>query len=186
MFTRIFVILIILTITVVYSFYQKRSIEFSLSDSTTTSLLTKLPSESFVDLNNQDYNILNSNVDSSLVVVHFWGTWCAPCESELPDLITFIKSFNNSTQIKFFLIAVNDDPVKVKKRLQAFKGVDITWLLDSNNVFKDKYGSTRVPETYVFSSEGFFLKKFLGPQEWTRDHYGELFQEFLSTSLKKL
>ena len=50
-------------------------------------------------------------------MVHFWATWCAPCEAELPEFIDLAKKFE---KITFFLIAVNDEEKKIHKFFKRF------------------------------------------------------------------
>lgn len=156
---------------------------------TSESILSKLPESNFQTLEGESFNPYDLYNDSpSLVVVHFWGTWCAPCEAELPELLYFIKRFEQNTNVKFLLVAVNDDKVKIKKHLKtlAIPKSSIIWLLDNNNVHRDLYGTTRVPETYVFSSSKLMLKKYLGPQEWNKAMFFQVFDEFIKISSSKL
>jgi thiol-disulfide isomerase/thioredoxin len=124
-----------------------------------------------------------------LLVVHFWGTWCAPCEAELPDLLTFIKRFEGRSGVKFLLVATNDEVIKVKKHLKGLSNAEaasIHWLLDQKNIHRDAFGTTRVPETYVFSSDKTLLRKFMGPQEWNNPLFFQTFSELLQISMRKL
>jgi len=47
-----------------------------------------------------------------LVVVNFWGTWCAPCEREMPYLQKAADSFGDD--IAVVGLAVNDDESSVR------------------------------------------------------------------------
>lgn len=187
MLNRLIVIFLIICASVGYSLYQKRSFEAQISTSS-ESILTKLPDGIFETLDGNPFSTYDLFKDSpSLVVVHFWGTWCAPCEAELPELLTFIKRFEQS-QVKFLLVAVNDDKVKVQKHLKtlAIPKSSIVWLLDNKNIHRDLYGTTRVPETYVFSSNKLMLKKYLGPQEWNKSMFFQAFDEFVKISTSRL
>jgi len=184
---RLLFIFLVVIITVSYSIYQKNLLHTNLNDNSSEAILTKLPLSKFKDLKNNDFDLkrhLASN--TKIVFIHFWGTWCGPCDAELPDLVSFAKKFENNDEIQFILIAVNDDPLKVKKRIQNIKNTNLTWLLDNDNIYKKSFGSVRVPESYIFNSNDQFLKKFVGPQDWTRDHYFQLFQEFLQLNINKL
>jgi cytochrome c biogenesis protein CcmG, thiol:disulfide interchange protein DsbE len=124
-----------------------------------------------------------------LLVVHFWGTWCAPCEAELPDLLNFIKRYEGQPRVRFVLVAVNDDIIKIQKHLKSMpvpRQAPILWLLDNNNVFREAFGTTRVPETYVFSSDKKTLRKFVGPQEWNKPMFFQLFADLLQISSRQL
>lgn len=192
MFYRILIILVILTLTVVYSTYQKKSLESQLvTDSRrSTSILKKLPAAEFTTLEGEPFSLhgFYEKERISLLVVHFWGTWCAPCEAELPDLLSFMRRFEDKPEVKFLLVAVNDDLIKVKKHIKnlALPKASITWVLDSKNDHREKFGTTRVPETYVFSSDKMTLRKYVGPQEWNKGLFFRSFDEFLQISTSKL
>lgn len=188
MLNRIIVILAIIAATVGYTVYQKRSLETQLTGKT-EAILARLPQGMFETLDGQPfdpYSIYNDRTD--LLVVHYWGTWCGPCEAELPELLTFIKRFEGQSGVKFLLVAVNDEKVKIEKHLKtlAIPKSAITWVMDNRNVHRDIYGTTRVPETYVFSSDKTTLKKYVGPQEWNKTMFFQTFDEFIQISTRKL
>jgi len=189
MLNRILIILIIIAATVAYSIYQKKSLETQLV-STPTAVLAKLPQGIFQTLDGGPFDVheFYEKEQVGLLVVHYWGTWCGPCEAELPELLAFIKRFEGRPEVKFLLVAVNDEVVKVKKHLKSLgiPKASITWLLDNANIHRDTYGTTRVPETYVFSSDKTNLRKYVGPQEWNKTMFFQTFDEFLQISSRKL
>ncbi len=187
MFIRIAAILSLIALTTVYIFWQKKDLESQLvSPSQSTAVLAKLPSAKFETLEGGEFDLGSLKYD--LLVVHYWGTWCAPCEAELPELLKLIEAFKKPG-IKFLLVAVNDEVIKVKKHLKEKQIPDdlpIIWLLDNKNIHKDIFGTTRVPETYVFSSDKTTLRKFVGPQDWNKPAFFQTFDEFLQISTRKL
>lgn len=192
MFIRSVIILSIMALTAVYAFYQKKSLSDQLLPSTQSeSVLRKLPETSFETLVGKPFVLDDLYKDGSLklLVVHYWGTWCAPCEAELPELLSFIKRFSDKPGVRFLLVAVNDEVIKIQKHLKTVgipKDAPITWLLDNKNVHRDIFGTTRVPETYVFSSDKMTLRKYVGPQEWNKTMFFQTFDEFLQISATKL
>jgi thiol-disulfide isomerase/thioredoxin len=188
MINRILVILGLVAATIVYSVYQTKSLNSQLVQETgkDNSVLAKMPVVSFTTLDGKPFHMEQET--ASLFIVHYWGTWCAPCEAELPDLLSFLKRFEGQQEVKFYLVAVNDEVVKVNKHIAslALPKANITWLIDNNNVYRDLFGTTRVPETWVFSSDKTTLRKYLGPQEWTKTVFFQTFDEFLQISTRKL
>ena len=188
MLNRIIVILLVIAAAVGYSVYQKKTLEGQLEHKE-GAILAKLPQATFETLDGQPFDVQKVFEDrTSLLVVHYWGTWCGPCEAELPDLLSLIKRFEGQPEVKFLLVAVNDDKVKVEKHLKtiALPKASITWLLDNKNVHRDVFGTTRVPETYVFSSDMTTLRKYVGPQEWNKTMFFQTFDEFIQISTRKL
>lgn len=187
MLNRIIVILLIIAASIGYSVYQKQSLESQLSTKP-EAILSKLPQGVFETLDGEAFDphhLYNDRV--GLLVVHYWGTWCGPCEAELPDLLALIKRFEGRPEVKFLLVAVNDEVIKIKKHLKTLVAPkNVTWLLDNKNIHRDVYGTTRVPETYVFSSDKVTLRKYMGPQEWNKTMFFQTFDEFIQISASKL
>ena len=188
MLNRIIIILLIIASAVGYSLYQNKNLESQLS-TVPEAILSRLPFGVFETVDGgafDPHKLYDEKI--SLLVVHFWGTWCAPCEAELPELMSFIKKYEGRSDIKFLLVAVNDDKQKLLKHLKTLTipNSTIHWLLDNKNIHRDIYGTTRVPETYVFSTDRTTLRKYMGPQEWGKSTFFQAFNDFIQTSEKKL
>lgn len=104
--------------------------------------------------------------------VHFWGTWCAPCEAEFPAFLEFAGKFVDQG-VNFMLIAVNDQRKDVVKFLKRFKDIpsNVSIVIDENGETLPNFGTVKVPETYLFATNGKNLNKFIGPQEWQLQSY---------------
>jgi len=188
MFNRISIIILIIASAIGYSIYQRKSLETQLSVAP-EAILSKLPTGVFEALDGSSFDPEQLYLDrTTLLVVHFWGTWCAPCEAELPELLSFIKRFEGRSDVKFLLVAVNDEKRKIEKHLKTLNipKSSILWLIDNKNIHRDLYGTTRVPETYVFSSDKTTLRKYLGPQEWNKTLFFQTFDEFIQISQSRL
>lgn len=189
MLNRIIIVLIIIAAALGYSLYSKKSFESQLAGRS-EEILRKLPQGVFETLDGKtfDPHQLYEEGNVGLLVVHYWGTWCAPCEAELPDLLAFIKRFEERPDVKFLLVAANDERRKVEKHLKSLPipKSSIFWLLDNKNIHRGQYGTTRVPETFVFSSDKTTLRKYVGPQEWNKPMFFQNFDEFIQISSRKM
>lgn len=192
MIYRILIIISFIAAAIGYSVYQKNSLKALLvSDEQSEAILRKLPTAEFETLEGRPFKVdeLFTQERVDLLMIHYWGTWCAPCEAELPDLLSLIKRYEGQPNVKFLLVATNDEVLKIRKHLNTLSipaKASIYWLLDNKNVHRDIFGTTRVPETYVFSSDKTTLRKFTGPQEWNKPMFFQTFDEFLQISTRKL
>lgn len=192
MIYRIIVILALVGLTVFYTLYESNSLESKLAgNEAETPILKVLPVTSFTTLQNEHVDLTKFYQDEKveLLFVHFWGTWCGPCEAELPELLHFIKNFQNRPGIKFLLVAVNDEAKLVEKKMRALpvpQMSNLYWMLDNSNSHRDSFGTTRVPETFVFSSDKTTLRKFLGPQDWNKPLFLQILDELHQSSIHRL
>lgn len=96
-----------------------------------------------------------------VVVLNFWASWCPPCRKEMPSMDRLNKLFPRSEVI---LLAVN-----VEKRLpDTFRraGFSFDILSDSNGQVQQRYGVTRLPETFIIDRKGIVSKRVIGGIVW--------------------
>ena len=158
----------IVAITLLVSVYKKKSIEELISVSGGP-IPEVLPSFRAKDLKGRDLS--SEAFSEDLLLVHFWGTWCAPCKVEIPHLIELIKKFD-ANEINLILLAVHDDALKIKKYLNRFGELPshITIIHDPSGDTMPLFGTAKVPETYVFRNKK-GIAKWIGPQDWSQRSY---------------
>lgn len=147
-------------------------------NSTDEFILKRFPSNSKINLISKDKNFNISELHNP-ILVHFWATWCGPCEAELPDFIKFSRSFGN---VNFLIVASKDDLTKVLKFIKKFGdvGPNVFFAFDeSGNLMKD-FGTLRLPETYFFDENLDIVKKFVGPQDWLNEYFYNNFKYLIS------
>lgn len=169
--SKLLIIGLIMGFTALYSVVERRKID-TLQVSANTPILKEIPSFTALDVYSGEELNKENIFDSSRrgLFVHFWGTWCAPCEAELPEFIEFAEKFEGQG-VGFVLLAVNDERDKVERFLaQRIKHLpeNVIVAIDADGESLPLFGTIKVPETYLFnSSDGRTLTKFIGPQDWT-------------------
>lgn len=180
-YTRLIIACTIITVSILYSVWENKRLKDSINIESET-ILKKIPQIDFERLNGEKVQLaaLAQKNQDKLIFVHFWGTWCAPCASEFPELVKMIDTLKDK-KIGFYLVAVNDQVAAVKKFVSSFDKYQnlFTVLIDNSNVHSQFYGTVRVPETYVFEQNGTIIKKFKGPQNWMNSYFVNFFDPYL-------
>lgn len=171
-FQKILLIVALLGLTFLYARYEKKVFYGSSADSSAP-VLKVLPE--FNVTNVESMAVIKSSdfvAGSTGAFVHIWGTWCAPCEKEMPEFLSYAAKVQDSG-VKFLLIAVNDEEAKIKKFLTRFPNIpkNVTFAIDKENRVMDQLGTLKVPETFLFNSTGKHINKFIGPQDWLAESY---------------
>ena len=171
-FTKLALIALAAMLTFAYALYEKNKY-YGVADTSSQELtLKKLPDFKTVDVANgnavQSYDYLKGTRG---LFVHIWGTWCAPCEKEMPEFLKYAQSVEGRG-VKFLLVAVNDEEMKIKKFMSRFTlPKNVLVVIDRENKVMDSFGTLKVPETFLFDSTGKHINKFIGPQEWQQESY---------------
>lgn len=90
-----------------------------------------------------------------VVLINFWGTWCPPCEKEMPHLVDVYHRYDNSAV--FVAIAVNDVPDAVKKFV-AEKRMEFPVGLDEGQI-AGRYLVSGFPTTVIVGADGIVKEK---------------------------
>ena len=98
-----------------------------------------------------------------VVVLNFWATWCAPCLDELPSLE---KLQQDMPQVKVIAVSIDDDAAAYQAFLKQYS-ISLLSVRDGSAATNLRFGSVRVPESYVIDRKGVIRRKFIGPQDWT-------------------
>ncbi len=114
-------------------------------------------------LHNGPQTVRLSQFRGKLVILNFWATWCAPCIDELPSLQELQKQ---RPDVQVLAVSIDDDPAAYAAFLKQYD-ISLLSVRDGSQGANLKYGSVRVPETFVLDRSGVVRRKFVGPQQWT-------------------
>jgi peroxiredoxin len=100
-----------------------------------------------------------------LLLLHFYGTWCAPCETEMPELVRVRQAFSES-QLAMVGIAVNETQGEraVREWIQRFK-VTYPQALDTPEIVRT-YWIQGVPVTYLIDAQGRIRYRWDGDRDF--------------------
>ncbi len=108
-----------------------------------------------------------STPSGKLLVVHFWATWCAPCEEELPGLLAWWKEAKADPRIELVAVSVDEQWKTVDGFLAARKATELPLALDPKKSASSAFGTEKFPETWFLSPKGEILLHQVGPLDWS-------------------
>jgi thiol-disulfide isomerase/thioredoxin len=122
-------------------------------------------------LDNQTIDMaLNNNIlvsqklNGKVVLVNFFATWCPPCIEEIPSFNKLYEKYGD----KFEIVAVLYEKDKAKEEIEAFvQKHNIKFPVTISEVenfeaAKLFWNVNKIPESFLFSKEGFLVEKFIG------------------------
>lgn len=116
-----------------------------------------------------------SDLRGKVVVAHFWGSWCPPCQREMPDLQKLHGIFKNGNDVAFVLLPVRE-PLETAKQWAAQKGISLpisfggevtvkseAFLLADGTRINDRLLAKAFPTTYILDKHGIVVFSRIGP-----------------------
>lgn len=183
MTNRFISLIVFITLAFSFAWYKKSELNKYLNSASNSELISKLPEnlifkdmELIKDVRPSEY----FSEGSDILFLHFWATWCSPCEKEFPQfekLLTKLSKAQNSLKVSFVFVAINDQQKLIEGFLKRFPALKdkIYFLRDNNEIYKKFLGTTQVPDTWIFGKNESVLKRFTGPQDWSQDYYLKIF-----------
>ncbi len=129
--------------------------------------LSPAPDVTFKDLQGKDVPL--SSYKGKVVMLNFWGTWCEPCQHEIPMLISLQNKYSSKG---FTLVgaATNDEDATVDKFIHTSKfnvaGQEMLMnypIVMNNDEIVSKFGGILgMPTTYLITRDGKIYKRYIG------------------------
>jgi thiol-disulfide isomerase/thioredoxin len=94
-------------------------------------------------------NLELKTLQSPVVVVNFWASWCLPCLKEFPSLTAFQKKFGEKASI----VGINgdeEDPLVAIEKTKKKYGLDFHHVIDPMSEISDKFLVAAYPFSLVY------------------------------------
>lgn len=116
------------------------------------------PNFTLLDLNGQTHQL--SDYKGKAVVVNFWGTFCPPCVTEMPEFQRMYDKYKNQS---FEVLAINlsENDLTVSNFV-AERSLTYPILRDANRVIERRYGLSQYPTTFFVNPDGTIQDIFVG------------------------
>jgi cytochrome c biogenesis protein CcmG/thiol:disulfide interchange protein DsbE len=101
-----------------------------------------------------------TNFGGKVLILNFWASWCAPCVQEIPSLNQIQKMFASQGLV---VLGVNVDSKEdlYRNMLRRFQ-VTFQTVRDPRENINYRYGTYKVPESYIIDRNGKVLQKYAG------------------------
>lgn len=116
-----------------------------------------------------------SDLRGKVVVLHFWGTWCPPCQREMPELQRLHQELAGTPDIQLVLLQMREDFATARQWAErkhfnlplhdsGIKDVGSEFLpLANGKTIRDRELAVVFPTTYVLDRQGIVVFSHVGP-----------------------
>lgn len=98
-----------------------------------------------------------------IVLLNFWGTWCAPCVYEIPELVKLQPKLEALGGTIIGPAIDSGSPDKIREFLADY-GVNYPIVITTNAVAVGDFGAPGYPATLLIDAEGVIRHIYIGPQ----------------------
>jgi thiol-disulfide isomerase/thioredoxin len=118
-------------------------------------------------------------VGGQIVLLNFWASWCGPCILEYPSMLRLVAAYNG--KIKMVTVSQDENLEDLERFLKRFgKGTsDVTHLWDPDRVLAKKFGTEKLPETYIFNSKFKLVRKVPNSEDWERQQVKDYLNQLM-------
>jgi len=125
----------------------------------------RAPDYQVFDVATGDAISLRAAYKGSVTLVNIWGTFCIPCQAEMPAMQQIYDSLSPRG---FRIAAISVDPggPEVVRRFAERFHLSFDILQDQAGNIQQAYQTTGVPESFLVNREGIIVKRVIGAHEW--------------------
>lgn len=148
------IILLLLGSAVAYTLYAN----FTKEDVKKVVIGQKAPDFVLVDMNGEQHRL--SDYEGQGVFLNFWGTYCKPCEKEMPYMDNQYKQFKDKG-VQTLAVNVSESELSVQKFIDRHN-LSFPVVIDKDGRVQTAYGIGALPATFMIDKEGKVVKYHTG------------------------
>ena len=111
-----------------------------------------------------------STLRGKVVLVSFWGTYCAPCVREIPKVVESYRKFAARGYETLAVATRHDKPQNVARFVKQH-ALPFKVALDTSGEAAKAFGNVRItPTIFLIDKQGRVLRRYIGQPNWPEIH----------------
>jgi peroxiredoxin len=110
------------------------------------------------DLNGNTHQL--SDYRGKGVFLNFWGTYCKPCEKEMPYMNNLYKEYKNQG-VEIIAVNVGESKLAVEKFVEKYQ-LHFPIVIDKDNQVLEAYDISPIPTTFLINKDGQIVEIITG------------------------
>jgi len=149
-----------------------------------------------VGLTGAAQDVILEELDGQVVLLNFWGTWCPPCQRELPHIAAIEAKYRDRTDFRLLAVSCAVDPrnedepqeLEALRRTTAqflgSQGLDLPTYADPGAITRqavnEAVGFEGYPTTLLIDRQGVIRKRWVGYRPGVEAEMEQAIEELLS------
>ena len=118
--------------------------------------------DNVIFLDDEDEEINIQNLDSKLIILNFWATWCEPCKEEMPSL-NRLQANQKLKNLKIYPINIGKENLnKVKSFFSELNINNLEPYFDNPSTLAKTFSLRGLPTTILLNSKGEEFARIIG------------------------
>ena len=134
-------------------------------------------SGTFKTLDGEDVPLIDSDLESEVLFLNLWATWCLPCLEEMPAMASLYQEFSDQG---LAMVAVSNEEPEVVRQFLEEHPYPFTILLDPEDTLTLRLEVMALPTTYIVDRQGRIALQQLGSYDWDSPGMIDQFRPFLA------
>lgn len=148
------IILMIIFIAIGFTFYNA-----FFNNSNMLSIGDQAPNFILNDMNGEKIEL--ESLRGQGVFLNFWGTYCPPCEKEMPYMESQYQVYKDQG-IEIVAVNVDEPELSVKKFVERVGGLSFPVVIDRGGNVLDAYNVSPLPTTFLIDKDGVIVDVITG------------------------
>ncbi len=136
-------------------------------------VIHKIPKiyDNVIFLDDADEEINIQNLDSKLIILNFWATWCEPCKEEMPSL-NRLQANQKLKNLKIYPINIGKENLnKVKSFFSELNINNLEPYFDNPSTLAKTFSLRGLPTTILLNSKGEEFARIIGSINFDNENF---------------